>query len=132
MGGHVDPGGGGIPVVADEDGNLQGVAAVIDKDYASSLLASRIGAELFVISTSVEKVALNWGTPEQSWVDHMTLAEARAHLEQGKHFAKGSMGPKIQAILSYLESGGKEALITNPENVERALAGETGTRFRKN
>jgi carbamate kinase len=127
-------GGGGIPVVADEDGNLQGVAAVIDKDYASSLLASRIGAELFVISTSVEKVALNWGTPEQSWVDHMTLAEARAHLEEGKHFAKGSMGPKIQAIVSYLESGGggKEALITNPENVERALAGETGTRFTKN
>jgi carbamate kinase len=122
-------GGGGIPVVADEDGNLRGVAAVIDKDYASSLLASRIGAELFVISTAVEKVALNWGTPEQSWVDHMTLSAARAHLEEGKHFARGSMGPKIQAVVSYLERGGKEALITSPENVERAQAGETGTRF---
>jgi carbamate kinase len=105
------------------------VAAVIDKDHASSLLASVIGAELFIISTAVEKVALNWGTPDQRWVDHMTLDEAKGYLAEGKHFAKGSMGPKIQAIVSYLERGGKEALITNPENVERALAGETGTRF---
>jgi carbamate kinase len=122
-------GGGGIPVIPDEQGNLQGVAAVIDKDHASSLLASVIGAELFIISTAVEKVALNWGTPDQRWVDHMTLDEAKGYLAEGKHFAKGSMGPKIQAIVSYLERGGKEALITNPENVERALAGETGTRF---
>jgi carbamate kinase len=124
-------GGGGIPVVADENGNLQGIAAVIDKDYASSLLSNVIGAELFIISTAVERVALNWSTPEQSWVDHMTLEEAKAHLAEGTHFASGSMGPKIQAIVGYLERGGKEALITNPENVERALAGETGTRFTK-
>jgi carbamate kinase len=120
-------GGGGIPVVADEEGNLQGVAAVIDKDLASSLLATAIEAELFLISTAVEKVALHFGTPEQRWVDRMTLSEARRYLEEGVHFAKGSMAPKIQACIWYLERGGRHAVITNPENVERALAGETGT-----
>jgi carbamate kinase len=122
-------GGGGIPVVADEQGNLRGVAAVIDKDLASSLLASEIGVELFIISTAVEQVALGWGTPEQRPVDRMTLAEAKRYLEEGTHFAQGSMAPKIEACVGYLERGGKEALITNPENVERALAGETGTRI---
>lgn len=122
-------GGGGIPVVADESGNLQGVAAVIDKDLASAMLASEIGADLFIISTAVEKVALEFGTPQQRWVDHLTLAEARHHLAEGRHFAAGSMGPKIQAVVSYLERGGKEALITNPDNLERALTGQTGTRI---
>jgi carbamate kinase len=122
-------GGGGIPVVADEQGNLRGVAAVIDKDLASSLLASEIGAELFIISTAVEQVALGWGTPEQRPVDRMTLTEAKRYLEEGTHFAKGSMAPKVEACVGYLERGGTEALITNPENVERALAGETGTRI---
>jgi carbamate kinase len=122
-------GGGGIPVVADETGNLQGVAAVIDKDLASSLLANGIGAELFIISTAVERVALNWGKPNQEWVDHLTLAQAKEYLAEGGHFAGGSMGPKIQAVVKYLEGGGHEALVTNPQNVERALAGETGTRF---
>jgi carbamate kinase len=122
-------GGGGLPVVADERGHLKGVAAVIDKDYASSLLATSIHADLFLISTAVEKVALNFGTPEQQWVDHMTLAQARQYLAEGKHFKKGSMAPKIQAIIWYLEQGGKEALITNPQNIERALNGETGTRI---
>jgi carbamate kinase len=125
-------GGGGIPVVADESGNLRGVAAVIDKDLASALLASEIGADLFIISTAVEKVALEFGTPQQRWVDHLTLAEARHHLAEGRHFAAGSMGPKIQAVVSYLERGGKEALITNPDNLERALAGQTGTRITHN
>ena len=120
-------GGGGIPVVADEQGHLKGVAAVIDKDYASSLLATSIGADLFLISTAVEKVALNFGTPQQEWVDHMTLSEAKRYLEEGTHFKKGSMAPKIQAIIWFLENGGKKAIITNPENIERALAGETGT-----
>jgi carbamate kinase len=122
-------GGGGIPVVADERGHLRGVAAVIDKDYASSLLAISIQADLLLISTAIEKVALNFGRPEQTWIDHMTLAEARRYLAEGKHFKKGSMAPKIQAINWYLEQGGKEALITNPENIERALNGETGTRI---
>jgi carbamate kinase len=122
-------GGGGIPVVADKDGNLQGIAAVIDKDHASSLLASNLGADLFIISTAVEKVALNFGKPDQKWLDHMTLAEAKQYLAEGIHFARGSMAPKIQAVVNFLEKGGKEALITNPENIERALAGETGTRI---
>jgi carbamate kinase len=120
-------GGGGIPVIDPGDGNYEGVAAVIDKDFASSLLAQKIKAELFVISTAVEKVALNFGKPDQTWLDKMTLAEAKAYLAEGIHFAKGSMAPKIQAIIWFLENGGKQALITNPENIGRALKGETGT-----
>jgi carbamate kinase len=121
-------GGGGIPVVETDQGDLQGVEAVIDKDYASGLLANSIQADLFVISTAVEKVAINYNKPGQQWLDRMTLAEARQHLAEGQ-FAKGSMGPKIQAVIWYLERGGKEALVTNPENIERALAGQTGTRI---
>ncbi|MGQ9713436.1 MAG: amino acid kinase family protein, partial [Anaerolineae bacterium] len=105
---------------------LRGCAAVIDKDYASSLLARSIGADLFLISTAVEKVALNFGKPNQKWLDHMTLEEAKRYLAEG-HFAPGSMGPKIQAIIWFLEAGGKKAIITNPENIERALQGKTGT-----
>ena len=120
-------GGGGIPVVAREDGELVGTAAVIDKDFASSLLAQSIQADLFIIATAVEKVALNFNKPDQKWLDRITLAEAKAYLAEGTHFAKGSMAPKIQAAIWYLENGGKEALITNPENIGRALKGETGT-----
>lgn len=123
----ITAGGGGIPVIDPGDGNYQGVAAVIDKDYASSLLARQIHADLFVISTAVEKVALNFGKPDQKLLDRITLAEAKAYLAEGTHFAKGSMAPKIQAIIWYLENGGKQALITNPENIGRALKGETGT-----
>ena len=122
-------GGGGIPVVADADGNLSGVAAVIDKDLACALLATRIEAELLMITTAIEQVALDYGTPEQRWVDRMTLAEAKERLAEGRHFAAGSMAPKIQAVIQFLEHGGSTAIITNPENVERALAGETGTRI---
>jgi len=123
----VTVGGGGIPVVADEGGHLKGIAAVIDKDFASSLLANLVGAELFVISTAVEKVAINWGKPEQKWLDQLTVAEANAYLAEGTHFAKGSMAPKVQACVWFIERGGKKALITNPENIGRALHGETGT-----
>jgi carbamate kinase len=119
-------GGGGIPVVM-EKGALKGVAAVIDKDYASSLLAREINADLFIISTAVEKVALNFGKPNEKWLDRITLSEAKAYLAEGIHFAKGSMAPKIQAVINFLEAGGKQALITNPENIGRALKGETGT-----
>ncbi|MER3543910.1 MAG: carbamate kinase [Chloroflexota bacterium] len=119
-------GGGGIPVIEDEEGNLVGVEAVIDKDYASALLAISIQADLFLISTAVEKVALNYKKPNQVDLSRMTLEEAKAYLAQG-HFPPGSMGPKIEAIINFLEHGGKQALITNPENLERALAGETGT-----
>ncbi|HLO14912.1 MAG TPA: carbamate kinase, partial [Anaerolineales bacterium] len=120
-------GGGGIPVIDAGDHEYQGVAAVIDKDFASSLLARLIQADLFLISTAVEKVAINFGKPDQKWLDKMTLAEAKAYLAEGTHFAKGSMAPKIQAIIWFLENGGKQALITNPENIGRALKGETGT-----
>jgi carbamate kinase len=122
-------GGGGIPVVANEDGDLEGIAAVIDKDLASALLASQVDADLLLISTAVEQVALNFGTPEQRWVDKFTLAEVKQYLAEGGHFAEGSMAPKMRAVVQFLEAGGKEALITNPENLERAMAGETGTRI---
>ncbi len=122
-------GGGGIPVVADEQGHLKGIAAVIDKDFASSLLASRLGADTFIISTAVEKVALNFGKPNEQWLDRVTLAEAKAFLAEGTHFAKGSMAPKIQAIVNFLEAGGSHAIVTDPPNIPRALAGETGTHF---
>lgn len=121
-------GGGGIPVAENENGELVGVEAVIDKDFAGSLLARSINADMFLISTAVEKVALNFNKPNQQWLDHMTLDQAKTFLAEG-HFAKGSMGPKIQAVIWFLEGGGKEALITNPENLERALNGETGTRI---
>ncbi|HLA07572.1 MAG TPA: carbamate kinase [Anaerolineales bacterium] len=120
-------GGGGIPVIDAGDHDYKGVAAVIDKDYASSLLARLIKADLFLISTAVEKVAINFGKPDQKWLDQMTLAEAKAFLAEGKHFAKGSMAPKIQAAILFLENGGEKALITDPENIGRALKGETGT-----
>jgi carbamate kinase len=123
----ISTGGGGIPVVRNAAGDLEGVAAVIDKDFGSSLLANNVGAELFVISTAVEKVALNFGKPDQKWLDTMTLAEAKGYLAEGGHFAKGSMAPKIQAIIRFLEAGGKRAIITNPENIGRALKGATGT-----
>ena len=120
-------GGGGIPVVDAGDGELRGTAAVIDKDFASSLLAHSLKADLFLIATAVERVAINFGKPNQQWLDKMTLDEAKAYLEEGKHFAKGSMAPKIQAAIWYLENGGKHALVTNPENIGRALKGEAGT-----
>jgi carbamate kinase len=120
-------GGGGIPVI-EENGQLLGVEAVIDKDYAASTLARDLSADLFVITTQVDKVALNFGKPDQQLLDTLTLAQAKDYLAQG-HFLAGSMGPKVQAIIWYLEGGGKEALITSPENIERGLRGETGTRF---
>jgi carbamate kinase len=120
-------GGGGIPVVDVGNGEYRGTAAVIDKDFASSMLAREIGADLFLIATAVEKIALDFGRPTQRWIDRMTLAEAKKYLAEGTHFAKGSMAPKIQAIIRYLEAGGKQALITSPECIGRALAGETGT-----
>lgn len=122
-------GGGGIPVVADEQGRLKGAAAVIDKDFASALLANSINADLFLISTSVEKVALYFGTPDEKWVDHMTVSEAQSYLEEDVHFKKGSMAPKVQSAILFLENGGQEVIITDPQNIERALAGETGTRI---
>lgn len=119
-------GGGGIPVIRNERGNLRGVNAVIDKDRATSLLAIGLKADLFVISTAVEKVALNFGKPDQRDLDRITLAEARQYMEEG-HFAPGSMYPKIEAVVDFIERGGPKAIITNPGNIAKALAGEAGT-----
>ena len=125
-------GGGGIPVIRDQsaahDKGLRGVPAVIDKDYASALLAQSIEADLFLISTAVEHVYLNFGEPDQQPIREMSVAQARQYIEAG-HFAAGSMLPKIKAIVWFLEQGGREALVTNPESIARALKGETGTRI---
>ncbi len=121
-------GGGGIPVIEDENGNYLGTAAVIDKDYASSLLAQKINADLFLISTAVDKVYLRYKQPDQRALDVMTISEARQYLAEG-HFAKGSMAPKIEAILWYMDAGGKEAIITDPAHIIPALRGEAGTRI---
>ena len=119
-------GGGGIPVIRRDDGTLEGVEAVIDKDFGSALMANLINADLFVISTAVEKVALNFNKPDEVYLDSMTVAEAKQYIEEG-HFAPGSMLPKVQAIIQFLENGGKKALITDPEHIGEALQGETGT-----
>jgi carbamate kinase len=120
-------GGGGIPVVENADGELVGLEAVIDKDFASALLAHDLDAELFVISTGVEKVAINFNEPNQRWLDRLTLAQAKRLLGDGQ-FPSGSMGPKVEAIVSFLEGGGnRHAIISNPPNLGRALEGLTGT-----
>jgi carbamate kinase len=124
-------GGGGIPVVDVGNGEYRGTAAVIDKDYACSLLAREIGADLFLIATAVDRVAAGWGTPSQTWIDRLTLEEAERMLAEGTHFARGSMAPKIQAVAWFLRAAGKgsgrKALITSPQGIGRALRGETGT-----
>ena len=121
-------GGGGIPVIEDENGDLQGVEAVIDKDLASSLLARSLEADALVLPTGVEKVALDFNKPTQRWLDRLTLAEARKH-HADDQFDKGSMGPKIAALVDFVAGGGRMGLITNPPNLSRALNGETGTRL---
>ncbi|HUI18270.1 MAG TPA: carbamate kinase [Alphaproteobacteria bacterium] len=119
-------GGGGIPVVEDEDGNLRGVEAVIDKDLAASLLARQVGADLLLVSTGVEKVALDFNTSRRRWLDRLSLSEAkRYHAEE--QFDRGSMGPKIEAAIEFLEAGGQRCIITDPANIANALAGRTGT-----
>jgi carbamate kinase len=119
-------GGGGIPVVRQADGTLTGRDAVIDKDAASCLLAIQLGASVLIESTSVDKVALHFGTPRQQEIDHMTAAECRRYLLEG-HFAAGSMQPKIEAALAFLEQGGERVIITQPHHLEKALHGIYGT-----
>ncbi|MCC6453930.1 MAG: carbamate kinase [Caldilineaceae bacterium] len=123
-------GGGGIPVTRNSQGELRGTAAVVDKDLGSSLLASRIHADLFLISTGVEQVALNFRKPNQHNLAQMTISEAQHYMDEG-HFAPGSMKPKIEACIRFLKQSQNPdayALITNPENLGHALHGETGTR----
>jgi carbamate kinase len=118
-------GGGGIPVVRD-NGTLKGVAAVIDKDLASSLLAGELGAERLVISTAVEQVYLNYGQANQQALKDVKTSEMRKHLA-AKQFPSGSMGPKVAAALDFLQRGGKEVIITDPEHLAEALQGKAGT-----
>jgi carbamate kinase len=120
-------GGGGIPVIREPDGDLKGMAAVIDKDFASALLANQLQADLFIISTAVDTVCLDFGKPTQKPVEKLTVAEAKQHLDAGQ-FPAGSMGPKIRAVCNFLEAGGKAAIITSPQYLAEALDGKKGTR----
>ena len=119
-------GGGGIPVLRDEKNMLKGVPAVIDKDFAAERIGSYIGAELLLLITPVPRVAINFGKPDQKYISEMTLEEAKQYLKEG-HFPPGSMGPKMQAAIEFLEAGGKKAIITSLECIEPAIKGEGGT-----
>ena len=119
-------GGGGIPVVREKGGRLRGCAAVIDKDAASSLLARHLKADVFIISTGVDYVCINFGKPDQQAIRSMTLKEARRYMKQGQ-FADGSMKPKIEAAIRYLQAGGKHVIITQPHLLGKAVRGEAGT-----
>ena len=123
-------GGGGIPVVREKDGTLRGVEAVIDKDRASALLAIELDVDMLIILTGVEKVYLNFGKPDQKPLDVLTIEEARKYLEEGQ-FPRGSMGPKIEASIKFVEETGREALITDMTTLKEALEGKTGTRIVK-
>ncbi|WP_295670421.1 carbamate kinase [uncultured Haemophilus sp.] len=120
-------GGGGIPTYYDEHHNLQGVEAVIDKDFASELLAENLDADFLIILTAVEKVAINFGKPEEKWLDDLETEEARKYIKEG-HFAPGSMLPKVQAAVKFAESKpGRTALITLLEKAKDGIQGKTGT-----
>ena len=120
-------GGGGIPVIEHDDGTLEGTAAVIDKDFAAELLAEELDADALVILTEVEKVAINWGKPNQENLSHMTLAQAQQYVDEG-HFAPGSMLPKVQAAMKFVTANpGKKAIITSLNKAIEALEGKTGT-----
>jgi carbamate kinase len=120
-------GGGGIPVVERPDGTLEGVAAVIDKDFAAELLAEQMEADVLMILTEVEQVAIHWGKPDQKFLDHLSLSEAAQYVEEG-HFAPGSMLPKVEAAMKFVRHGpGKQAIITSLDKALEALEGKTGT-----
>ncbi len=121
-------GGGGIPVILNGRGLFQGVEAVIDKDYAASLIAREVKTDLFIILTNVEKVYLNYGKPDQKPIERMSVREAKEYLAQGQ-FPEGSMGPKIKAAIEYIENGGKEVLITSATYLKAALIKRSGTRI---
>jgi len=122
----VATGGGGIPVIRNEHGEIEGVEAVIDKDLASSLLARNLGADTFIISTAIDAVYLNFGTENQKPIRHATLPEIKRYLAEG-HFKPGSMKPKIESIVLFLEGGGRKAIIASPENLLKSVRGESGT-----
>ena len=119
-------GGGGIPVIRNEQGDLEGVEAVIDKDHGSSLLARNLGADTFIISTAVDAVYLNFGKTNQERINHASLSEIKQYMTE-EHFKPGSMKPKVEAIIQFLEGGGKKAIVTSPENLIGAVRGKCGT-----
>ncbi|MGB9835430.1 MAG: carbamate kinase [Candidatus Saccharicenans sp.] len=121
-------GGGGIPVILNSRGLYEGVEAVIDKDYAASLLAREVGAELFIILTGIHRVYYNFGKPDQKPLPVITVEEAKKFLAEGQ-FPAGSMGPKIKAAIEYIEAGGKEVLITSANHLKAALINRSGTRI---
>jgi carbamate kinase len=123
-------GGGGIPVIRNEKGELEGVEAVIDKDLGSSLLARNLGAGTFIISTAIDAVYLNFGQKNQKPLRRVFLPEVKRYLEEG-HFKPGSMRPKIEAVIEFLEASGEKAIITSPENLLKAVKGEAGTTITK-
>ena len=120
-------GGGGIPVMK-EGTRFQGIEAVIDKDLASAKLGEQVNADILIIATDVEKVALNYGRIDYKYLDRVSTADAKEYMKQG-HFPPGSMGPKIQAVINFLESGGEQAIITSIEKIKEALEGKAGTHF---
>ncbi len=121
-------GGGGIPVYIDGNGNYEGVDAVVDKDFASAVLAHEINSEFLLILTSVDKVAINFGQKNQKYLDKITVSEAKEYLSK-RHFPPGSMGPKVEAAIQFIEGGGREVIITSIENAGQALRGSVGTRI---
>jgi len=123
-------GGGGIPVIRNEQGDIESVEAVIDKDLVSALLANKLGADSLIISTAVDSVYLNFGKENEKSLEHTSLSEIKQYLDEG-HFKPGSMKPKIEAIINFLENGGKQAIVTLPENLPKAVKGEAGTTITK-
>jgi carbamate kinase len=123
-------GGGGIPIIKGKNDDYEGVEAVIDKDRASAILAQDVGAEIFIILTLVPKVALNFGKPNQKDLDSLTLEEAKKYLAEG-HFPPGSMGPKIESCIEFLQNGGQTAIITDSQHLAQALEGKHGTTIRR-
>jgi carbamate kinase len=121
-------GGGGIPVYIDENGNYEGMDAVIDKDLASAVIGNEIGADILAILTSIDKVAINFRKPDEKLIDKMTVSEAKKYFEEG-HFPSGSMGPKIRAAIQFIEKGGKLVTISSVENARDAIVGNAGTRI---
>ena len=127
----ISAGGGGIPVIQEDDGTLNGIDAVIDKDRASSLMAGHLKADVFIISTGVRSVCLNFGDPDQKELNRITMAEAEQYLVEG-HFAPGSMAPKIEAAINFLKNGGREVIITSPDNIRDAVVNGSGTHILMN
>ena len=121
-------GGGGVPVHVDDKGNYEGLDAVIDKDFASAVLGREIGADILIILTSIDKVAINFSQPDQQELNHCTLSQIKKYRDEG-HFPSGSMGPKIEAVIAFLENGGEMVTISNFKDARKALSGEAGTRI---